>query len=142
MRKFEARVRLKLLMTPLAVFCVTAAVAAQCQQHFFPQRPHSVTTHVVTGVLVAYAMGNDSGGFTIARGSETIEFSVGYPLTLAGTLYPRCLPAPSRIRDDREGKRWPRSLFVGKSRVRVTYWWQNEPGVGLVRASDNMALDP
>jgi len=133
---------LKTLFGGLLLLSLTTIAAAQSQQHFFPTRPPGIGTHSETGVLVAYAMGNDSGGFTITRGSRKIEFAVGYPLTLAGTRYPRCLPVPSRTRDDHECKKWPRNLLVGKSRVRVTYWWQNEPGVGLVRASDTIVLDP
>jgi hypothetical protein len=84
-----------------------------------------------SGLLNSYGVGNAAGGFTI--GKDT--FALGYPLTINDVVY-RCLPTPMRTRDDGECKRWPKSVQIGKSRVRVTYWWGVEPGVGRVKISN------
>jgi hypothetical protein len=125
----------------LTLMLLALASQVQAQNHFFPSRPTGATLHTETGILTTYGIGNDTGGFTVKRGAISREFAVGFPLRLAGTLY-RCLPIPSRKHDDGNCKRWPAALVVGKSRVRVTYWWQEQPGVGRVRVSDTITLDP
>ncbi len=123
----------------LAILAVT--LQAQTQRHFFPSRPAATPLHTETGVLADYGVGNDTGGFTVRWGNVSHVFILGFPLRLAGTLY-RCLPMPTRVHDDGICKKWPVNVVLGKSKVRVTYWWQNDPGVGRVRVSDTIALDP
>jgi len=126
---------LRVVIAFLAILTASVAVDAQEQQHFFPERPNVVKLRTESGILTSYGVGNDAGGFKVGDDS----FALGYPLTINGVVY-RCLPTPTRSQDDGECKKWPRSVRVGKSRVRVTYWFGVQPGVGRVKISNEFSV--
>jgi hypothetical protein len=94
----------------------------------FPKRPAGAPVRSEFGALIRYGVGNDSGGFTILRNGVRQIFRSVPLVMLAGIVY-RCVPDPSRKRDDEECKRWPKQRVVGKTEVRVSSWSQIEPGV-------------
>jgi hypothetical protein len=82
----------------------------------FPQIPANARTHTVVGVLVDYGVGADAGGFTLkTRSGKTFNFAVGTKMMMNGVLVQCTAP-------DDNCPNWPRSIVLGLSRVKVTYW--------------------
>lgn len=100
------------------------------EQHFFPVRPSHVTIHRVYGILTAFAIGNDTGGFSVKKtdGAHD-EFFLASPLQIDGKPFnpygcghPTCLPP---------------GIKLGRSHVAITYWLQKAPWGSLVKVSDS-----
>jgi hypothetical protein len=108
-------------------------------QHFFPNRPHDVTTLSDVGVLIDYGIGNGTGEFAIKDAAgRTTDFFIAYPIRINGRTY-NCYrpPKPGKRFDRSYCKQWPNNVVIGSTKVRITYWWMVPPGSSeRVRVSD------
>jgi hypothetical protein len=56
---------------------------------YFPSRPPGVPVQYFTGVIRDYGLGNGTGGFTLTIGATTMDFFIGLPMKINGTIV-RC----------------------------------------------------
>jgi hypothetical protein len=120
----------------------TGFASAQVNYHFFPTRPARVALHTAVGILTGYGVGNDTGGLSIKKADgRTDQFFLAFPTTVDEEVFDvyRCSRA-SKNPDLRVGNCTPRNVRIGKSRVRVTYWWQKAPWGTSVKVSNAISV--
>jgi hypothetical protein len=131
------------LLAVVIVVPVSGAFA-QVNYHFFPTRPAKVALHRTVGVLTDYGVGNDTGGLSIRKADgSTEQFLLAFPTKVNDKVFDvyRC-SRTSKDPDQRVGNCTPGNVHIGKTRVRVTYWWRKAPRGTLVKASNEISMDP
>jgi hypothetical protein len=139
-------------MNRLALACVslTLFLAPQLGQnanasgHFFPTRPARAVFYRESGVLAGFGIGNDTAGVAIKRSDgRTVNFFLAFPHTFDGKRSTcKQVAAPAVAPGFTECKeQLPSRFVVGKTHVRVTYWWQMYEGT-RVRVTDTISTKP
>jgi len=91
----------------------------------YPHRPANAHLAFEQGRLTIYTLGNHGGGLTIMRSNgKRDDFFIAYPNKINGKHY-LCAELPSihNSPDDVSCNQRPPNVVVGKTSVRVTYWW-------------------
>jgi hypothetical protein len=107
-------------------------------------RPTHAVLHGENGVLTSFGIGNDTAGIALRLGNgRTDQLFLAFPHTFNGKLA-RCrqVADPSVAPGYTDCKeQLPASIVVGKTRVRVTYWWTRYNGTA-VKVADAISVDP
>jgi hypothetical protein len=135
-----------LISAAFALACLALGdfVSAQSTRHFFPMRPTHAVLHGENGVLTAFGIGNDTAGVALhLSDGRTDKFYLAFPHTFNGKLaHCRQVAEPSIAPGFTECKeQLPANIIVGKTRVRITYWWTTYNGTP-VKVADTLAADP
>lgn len=97
--------------------------------------------HSAAGVLLSFGIGMRAGGFTIRdNAGQIVAFAVArLPFRVDGVPIDCPLPPrPGEPRNPRLCPRWPATLHLGATRVRVTYW----EGAGGAPYADSLTTLP
>jgi hypothetical protein len=105
-----------LVNTVLISALTTPAIAG-----YFPSRPPGVPLQYFTGVIRDYGLGNGNGGFTLTIGVTTMDFFIGLPMKINGTIV-RCQSPASVAVESGHCTDWPSEIVEGTSVVTATYW--------------------
>jgi hypothetical protein len=115
---------------PLALF-IGVGLLGSAALDAYPSKPSHVRIAFELGTLVEYTLGNHSGGLTIRRKDGTFDlFLIAYPNKINGRHY-LCQslpyvgetgPYPGAAAEPKPAS-CPKNVIVGKTDVRVSYWW-------------------
>jgi hypothetical protein len=125
----------------LALFLAQVAESAHASGHFFPTRPANAVLYSESGILTGFGIGNDTAGIAIKRSDgRTVNFFLAFPHTFDGKRAtckqisePSIAPGYSECKE-----RLPANIVLGKTHVRITYWWAKYEG-SRVRVTDAVA---
>jgi hypothetical protein len=100
---------------------------------YFPSRPPGVPLQYFTGVIRDYGVGNGTGGFTLTIGATTMDFFIGLPIKINGTIV-RCQSPDPVVVESGHCTDWPPEIVEGTSIVTATCWSDMDfnPGTSTV----------
>jgi hypothetical protein len=105
-----------LVSTVLVSALATPAIAG-----YFPSRPPGVLLQYFTGVISDYGLGNGTGSFYLTIGATTMDFYIGWPMKINGTIV-RCWSPDPFVVESGHCTDWPSEIVEGTSVVTVTCW--------------------
>jgi hypothetical protein len=109
------------LIRILVSIVFVSGLTSQAIAGYFPPRPPDIPLQFFTGVLSDYGLGNGTGGFALTIGAKTMDFYIGLPMTMNGTIV-LCTDANPTLRESGVCDDWPSAIIVGKSVVTATCW--------------------
>ena len=121
----------------------TREARATVSGKFFPRVPAHAKRYGMNGVLLAYGVGNDTGGLALRRNDGSrVQFYLGWPHTFQGKRVTcKQVRVPAVSPDYTECRESLPGIVLGKSRVHVTYWKQPYNGA-LVNVAEDISRDP
>jgi hypothetical protein len=110
---------------------------------YFPSRPPGVPLQYFTGVINDYGLGNGTGSFSLTIGATTMDFYVGLPMKMNGTIV-RCQSPDLASVELGFCKDWPSEIVEGTSVVTATCWVDTEfkPGTATLFCDEIDSASP